>query len=281
MYEHIYQNPEAYSKNNKLQYSFAMRVLSGAQICPSDRVLDLGCGDGRITVEIAKIAHEGCIIGTDISEKMTEYANHTFKGQGNLCFLPMDSSRNIFKNQFDVITSFNSLHWVKDQLDALKGIAQAATLDARIILLLSHKKSAYHHTLDILHASPKWLSYFNNYINPRSFFTKEQYNELLANAGLSVVSLNEKEMTYEFTSLADLKAFFSASMANIKQIPSALKKEFLDDLCVEFLKQSNCKNPNQISLSFWCLEVFALKKAFINKNETKNESASRKIMSKL
>jgi len=48
-------------------------------------------------------------------------------------------------------------------------------------------------------------------------------------------------------------------MANIKQIPATLKEAFLNDFCIEFLKQSNCNNAHQIPLSFWCLEVIALK----------------------
>jgi ubiquinone/menaquinone biosynthesis C-methylase UbiE len=182
MPSHAYKNPESYSKNNNLQYNFAMQVLEKSKICPEDRVLDLGCGDGRITSHIARITHEGCVIGTDISEKMTEHANTTYRSQTNLRFLPMDTSKNVFKNQFDVITSFNSLHWVKDQENALKGINAAATNNARIVLLLSHRKSSYHLTLDTLCASPKWSSYFKEYINPRSFFTKEHYNNLLLSA---------------------------------------------------------------------------------------------------
>ena len=68
---------------------------------------------------MAKMASQGCVIGTDISEKMIEYANRTYSSQNNLRFLQMDTSKNIFRNEFDLITSFNSLHWVKDQKGAL------------------------------------------------------------------------------------------------------------------------------------------------------------------
>ena len=107
---HVYQNPELYSKNNSLQYNFAMQILKRANICQTDKVLDLGCGDGRITSEIAKITHEGCVIGADISEKMIEHSNKIYDSQKNLRFLCMDTGRNVFKNQFNFITSFNSLH---------------------------------------------------------------------------------------------------------------------------------------------------------------------------
>ncbi len=274
MQTHVYRNPDKYSKNNNLQYGFAMRILSQANICPSDRILDLGCGDGRITCELAKLACDGSVIGTDISEKMIEHANSTYAAQGNLRFMAMDTSKNIFKRQFDVITSFNSLHWVKDQKNALRGITEAATQDAKIVLLLSHRKSYYHFTLDTLCSSSTWSTYFQNYSNPRSFFTKDQYAELLSSSGLGVILLKETEMIYEFSSIAELKSFLSASMANIKQIPEHLKEDFLEDFCVEFLNQSGCTNTSRIPLSFWCLEIFA-KKVLENKQEQRPPQSLR------
>ena len=71
---HIYKNPIDYSKNNALQYNFAMKTLKKIPLKSSSRVLDVGCGDGLITNEIAKIIHDGCIIGTDISYQMIEHA---------------------------------------------------------------------------------------------------------------------------------------------------------------------------------------------------------------
>lgn len=256
---HIYSNPQSYSKNNDLQASFAMSVLPKINIKPDSRILDLGSGDGRITSELARKASEGCVIGSDISDEMVKYANTTYSSQSNLLFVKMDMSKNVFKNQFDIITSFNSLHWVKDQISALKGIAAAAASSAQVVLLLSHRKSQYHIALDVLSISSQWSKYFINYENPRSFFTKEQYRMHLQDAGLQEVSIIENEMTYEFTSIIELKSFFSSSMANIKQIPDYLKDDFLEDYCAEFLKQSKCNDSDHIPVSFWCLEVIATK----------------------
>ena len=110
-------------------------------------------------------------------------------------------------------------------------------IDAKVVLLLSHKKSTYHHALDTLCLNEKWSFYFKNYSNPRYFFTIEEYKELLINAGLEVVSLNEKAMTHQFDSIQALKGFLSASMAQVKEIPLPMKETFLDDFCIEFLTQ--------------------------------------------
>ena len=75
MSSHIYRNPNKYSKNNALQYNFAMKILSKIYFTTQARVLDIGCGDGVITNEMASIVNQGCVIGTDISFQMIEFAS--------------------------------------------------------------------------------------------------------------------------------------------------------------------------------------------------------------
>ena len=258
MSRHIYKNPEKYSKNNTLQYNFAMKILSKISFDRKARVLDIGCGDGVITNEIATIVSDGCVIGTDISTPMVEFATKQYLSQANLRFLTMDASNNIFREQFDIITSFNCLHWVHDQQSALSGIACAAAPGAQIALLLSHKKSLYHFVLDNLCESSKWKSYFADFVSPRSFFEINTYKEMILKSGLQIVDLNEEEMIYTYRTKSQLKNFFSAAGSQIKQIPDLKKDEFLNDFVTEYITQSKC-GEDEIPLSFWCLQVIALK----------------------
>lgn len=259
MISHIYRNPNKYSKNNALQYNFAMKLLSKISFDNQSRVLDVGCGDGVITNEIAEIVHEGCVIGTDISEQMIEFASKKYADQYNLRFLTMDASKNIFREQFDIITSFNCLHWVKDQQNALFGIAKSAVYGAQIALLLSHKKSLYHLVLDKICSSSKWKDYFIDFTSPRSFFDSIDYKEMVVRSGLEVIEISEEEMTYSFKSKEHLKDFFSAAGSQIKQIPEAKKADFLNDFVDEYLKEASFSEETSIPVSFWCLQVIATK----------------------
>lgn len=261
---HIFKNPELYSKNNSLQYNFAMKMLSKTSFNTTSRILDIGCGDGVISNEIAKIVTEGCVIGTDISEAMIDHATKKYYNQDNIRFIQMDASKNIFRNQFDIITSFNCLHWVNDQQHAIQGIASAAVPGAQIALLLSHRKSLYHLVLDKICSSNKWSVYFKDYISPRSFFEITNYERLLVKAGLNVINVVEEEMTYYFQSPKELKDFFSAAGAQIKLIPIELKEGFLNDFANEFLTQVALNDIDEIPVSFWCLQVVASKPHLIN-----------------
>lgn len=259
MIDHIFRNPNKYSENNALQYNFAMKLLSKISFDSKPRILDIGCGDGTITNEIAEIVPEGCVIGTDISEQMIEFASRKYINQPNLRFLAMDASKNIFREQFDIVISFNCLHWIKDQQNALLGIAKSAVDCAQILLLLSHKKSLYHQVLDKLCSSSKWSNYFTNFTSPRLFFELDDYKKMVINSGLEVLEISEEEMTYSFQSKRQLKNFFNAAGAQIKQIPEAKKDEFLNDFAAEYLNELGLSQSELIPLSFWCLQVIAIK----------------------
>ena len=62
------------------------------------RVLDIGCGDGLITNEIATIVHDDCVIGTDLSEQMIEFASKKYVNQDNLRFVQMNASKIFLEN---------------------------------------------------------------------------------------------------------------------------------------------------------------------------------------
>jgi ubiquinone/menaquinone biosynthesis C-methylase UbiE len=256
---HSYNNPKAYSENNSLQYEFAMKVIDDIKISPSAKVLDLGCGDGLITSKLAELAPNGHVIGTDISAQMIAHASKKYSGYRNLEFMQMDARKNIFENQFDLITSFNALHWVKDQKAALAGISRAAAPGAKIVLLLSHKKSLYHHILDKICSAKPWDKHFSDYVNPRSFFEKNNYENMLKQSGLTVTSITQEEMIYHFDSTEKLKAFFRSSMANIKHIPNDKKEKFLADFTLEYISALEKPNTDKIPLAFLCLIIQAIK----------------------
>lgn len=258
MASHAYQNPADYSKNNSLQFDFAMRIISRMNVNKAATILDVGCGDGLITSQLARLAPNGHVLGTDISEKMIEFAKNKYSHLNNLNFEVMDATKNKFHNQFNLITSFNALHWVKDQQAALDGIANAALKDADIILLLSHKKSLYHFVFDVIIKSDKWAKYFTDYVNPRSFFEVDNYKNMLEKSNLTVTSITEEEMIYHFENRESLKNFYRASSSYLKKIPEDESEKFLDDVCDEYLFRLN-HSQKTIPVCFWCLGVLARK----------------------
>ena len=113
-----------------------------------ERVLDVGCGLGKMTIGIAKALKEGKVIGIDIWDKMEisgnsperAYANARLEGvhdkvefrTGNVLSIPFRD------NSFDIVTSssvINNLHDDSKKLEALEEIFRVLQPGGRFLLL--------------------------------------------------------------------------------------------------------------------------------------------------
>ena len=93
---------------------------------PGERVLDLGCGDGTLTAEIAAA---GCaVVGIDSAPQMVAAAR-----QRGLDAREMDATALTFAGEFDAVFSNAVLHWVADIDATLTGVARALKPGGRFV----------------------------------------------------------------------------------------------------------------------------------------------------
>src|SRR5262249_59171567 len=119
-------NASEYNRRSAMRKWLADKSLSGLDLRGSERVLDVGCGDGKITAEIAERLPSGSVVGVDPSAAMIEFAReHFVVDHGNLAFVVGDATRLSYRDAFDLVVSFNALHWIPDQAAALRCIREA------------------------------------------------------------------------------------------------------------------------------------------------------------
>ena len=102
-------DPEAYAQTGAFVHGLAGGVMEWLDPQPGERILDLGCGDGHLTVRIA--ASGAQVTGIDASAKMVAAARALGADaiEGNAEALP-------FVDQaFKAVFSNAVLHWVRDQ----------------------------------------------------------------------------------------------------------------------------------------------------------------------
>lgn len=63
-----------YAKNSSAQENWAKELIKKLHLKGNESVLDIGCGDGRITRSIAKQLVQGSIVGVDYSPDMIRLA---------------------------------------------------------------------------------------------------------------------------------------------------------------------------------------------------------------
>jgi trans-aconitate methyltransferase len=122
------------------QHSFVWRY--GASLLellhpqPAERILDVGCGTGQLTAEIARAgAH---VVGLDNSADMLRDAG---KNYPDLTFVLGNASAFDFAEPFDAVFSNAALHWVKDADGAAASIARALRPGGRFVAEFGGKRN--------------------------------------------------------------------------------------------------------------------------------------------
>src|ERR1700733_8424118 len=105
-----------YHHHSQQQWNVAYEALKKLEFQGNEQVLDIGCGTGKITANIAGRVPNGSVLGLDISQGMTVFAQKIYPPfYNNLSFLKADILNFVSSpspSKFDVICSFNSLHWI-------------------------------------------------------------------------------------------------------------------------------------------------------------------------
>ncbi|HKD08163.1 MAG TPA: methyltransferase domain-containing protein [Bryobacteraceae bacterium] len=96
---------------------------------PGERVLDLGCGTGHLTAQIAERGTE--IIGIDSSASMIAQARQNYP---KLRFQLADARDFTFDDPFDAVFSNAVLHWVHEAGSVIGSIAKALKPGGRFVL---------------------------------------------------------------------------------------------------------------------------------------------------
>jgi trans-aconitate 2-methyltransferase len=71
-------NAKEYSKNSTNQYAWGQELIPKLTLKGNEALLDIGCGDGKITAELAKCLPRGIVLGIDNSKEMINLAKHMF-----------------------------------------------------------------------------------------------------------------------------------------------------------------------------------------------------------
>lgn len=119
-------SPETYQKNAAFVPKLGAPVLELLNPQPSERILDLGCGDGTLTEAIAQTG--ATVVGVDSSEAFLRAA----KSRG-IDARRMDVRELTFNNEFDAVFTNAVLHWVFEADNVIKGVRRALRPDGRFV----------------------------------------------------------------------------------------------------------------------------------------------------
>lgn len=103
-----------------------------------DRVLDIGCGTGRTTIEAARLATDGSVLGVDLSSRMLGYAREQAAAEGvaNASFVQGDAQVHPFEPEAaDVAISASGCMFFGDPVAAFANIGRGLRPGGRLALV--------------------------------------------------------------------------------------------------------------------------------------------------
>jgi trans-aconitate methyltransferase len=127
-------DPQTYQDKHSFVWQFGAALLELLEPRAGERILDVGCGTGQLTAEIARSGAE--VIGLDKSPEMLADAHRNFP---ELRFEQGDASDFRFAEKFDAVFSNAALHWVRDHAGAAKSMAGALKPGGRLVAELGGK----------------------------------------------------------------------------------------------------------------------------------------------
>ncbi len=119
-------NAAQYAQQGRFVADLAGGVFDLLAPQPGEHILDLGCGDGALTVKIA--ATGASVIGADSSPSMIESA-HSLGLDARL----ISGDELAFDSEFDAVFSNAALHWMHNQDKVLAGVYRALKPGGRFV----------------------------------------------------------------------------------------------------------------------------------------------------
>lgn len=249
-----------YNRVSALQRWLAEKSLASLTLDGGERVLDLGCGDGTVTAEIARRVPRGSVLGVDASHVMITFASERFPGttHPNLAFVVGEAAQLDVGDRFDLVVSFNCLHWVRDQAAALRGIRAALTPAGHTHLRLVPQgpRRSLEDVIEDTVSTPPWAPYFHDHRPPYLHPTPGAYRALAEGCGLRTERLDVQQEAWDFGSRAEFVHFADATFVEwTRWLPAPRHEAFINDVLDRY-RQVGDGSPSQANVfTFYQMEV--------------------------
>jgi trans-aconitate 2-methyltransferase len=249
-----------YFEQSSLQWAMAQEQLGSLTVHGSERVLDVGCGDGKITAAIAARVPAGSVIGVDPSRDMIAFAMSHFgpPEYANLSFAVADARQLPYQNEFDLVVSFNALHWVPEQERALCSIRATMKPAARALLRFvpAGPRKSLEDVIEDVRREPRWAGSFAGFEMPYLHLSAPEYQALAEKCGFQVVRINVLDKAWDFKTREGFAGFSRATfVAWTQRLPQSEWEAFIADVLERYRAVATDNAAEDNTFKFYQMEV--------------------------
>jgi trans-aconitate methyltransferase len=257
-------NAEDYERNSQAQQKWARELIGKLSLKGNEAVLDLGCGDGKVTAEIACAVASGSVIGGDSASAMIELAKVRYPSRhySNLSFKVLDARHLSFEGCFDVVFSNAVLHWVKDHGPVVAGLFKSLRPGGKILLQMGGEGNASQVLCalsDVL-SSFEWQAYFENFTFPYGFLGVEEYKALLLKTGFSIDRLELIPKDMEHSGKLAFEGWIRTTWLPYTEcVPKEKRDKFIHEVSARYLEKVPMTQDGKVHVAMVRIEVEATK----------------------
>ena len=182
------------------QTSWGERMVELLPLRGTERVLDIGCGDGRVTQKLAIRVPRGEVVGIDASIGMITAAREY--ESDNLRFEVLSVNKLHFHEQFDVVFSHAALHWVTDHTILLQKVYEALRMGgyARLNFAGNGACPKLIKVISEVMAQEAYAMIFEKFVWPWYMPSAIEYQDVLSQSPFQDVEVQEEYMERLFPS---------------------------------------------------------------------------------
>lgn len=238
-------NAEAYHRVSDPQFAWGLRVLERLRLRGDERVLDAGCGSGRLTRELAARVPRGEVIACDLSENMVRTAAATLgiTRSSRLADSPFigvvcaDLLALPWQRAFGAAFSTATFHWVLDHDRLFAELHRALTPGGVLEAQCGGgpNLARVHARANELASATAFRAYYTRWRDPWLFASPAETEARLRRAGFTQVRCWLEETPTAFADEERYRSFLEAVVMRpfLAPLPSpALRAAFLDALVV-------------------------------------------------
>ena len=257
-------NPADYAANSGAQQIWARELIAQLQLRGGEHILDVGCGDGKVTAELARAVPQGSVTGIDISPEMIRFARASFSHEAvpNLEFQMMDARHICLARRFDVVFSSSVLHWVPDHPAFLLGAAACLRPGGCLMVSCGGKGNA-HDVFVALRPEMRlshWREFFRKMEKPYFFYSPAEYEKWLPRFGFQAhsVGLSPKDAVYQ--GRERFAAWFRTTwLPYIQRVPESSREAFISSVVARYLARHPLDADGRVHVRMVRLEIQAMR----------------------
>jgi trans-aconitate 2-methyltransferase len=248
-------NAGCYHDISSPQQKWGRNVLDRMPLAGHEHVLDVGCGTGRLTGEIAARVPDGRVVGVDVSPSMLAAAAAWLREQSPTASLVLaDATALPFRRAFDAVFSGATFHWVHDHAALFRSIITVLRPGGRLVAQCGGgpNLALLYARADALIRQQRFAPYFEDWSEPTHFADVETTVRRLTAAGFVNVEVSLEAAPTTFDSPAQFQEFIANVCVRhqVDRLLSADRTAFLRELTV-----AAATDRPAFTLDYWRLNI--------------------------